>query len=216
MSSLAMSKINFTSNSLSTISEFQKNDFLYLKNQKPIKYYKLVEGLLFVGDISKKNEPFFSHFIQPEDFFGEEIILRLNKRLNYVKVFSKTALVEEFIYCPEFNIKNNLNFESVLQSCIQRVYKTNYTLFNNTHLQLRTRILYILNFFANHLGEKLINNEFVINIHLKHKELAFLTNSARQSISSELNKLTTDGWIKIDRSRVLLSEKFVKTFALSN
>jgi CRP-like cAMP-binding protein len=56
-------------------------------------------------------------------------------------------------------------------------------------------------------GTKLANQtEMVVKLRLKHEDIAKLTATTRQSVTSELNNLEKNGVISYDRKRILIRD----------
>jgi CRP/FNR family cyclic AMP-dependent transcriptional regulator len=198
-------KINF---SLSVVRQFKKDDFVYRQGQNASKVFRLNKGMIVIGNQNLNGEFMFSHFVKQGDYFGEEVLLSLQNRKNFAQVLTTEAIIEEIQFSEI--LAQPLLMNEIYQNCIKRIYQTEETLYKNNYLSLKNRVIQTLRFFVDNIGIKLLNGEVIIREHLKHKEIAFLCNASRQSVSTEIASLIKKGFLKVDRSSILFSDGFLK------
>lgn len=192
---------------LGVLRELKKGRFVYKQNDKTFKFYKLKKGILMMGVSSPNGKDSFTHFVHEGEFFGEEMLLDIQMRKNFAQALSNEVVVEEYSVNKliegvgtELVIRDNfVNHFRRIQDTIQR----------NSNLNLREKLVAILREIGKGIGIKLINGEVLIRTHLKHRELAFLCNATRQSITTQLIALNQDNYINIDRNSILLNNQLL-------
>lgn len=208
--SIQNSSAEFVSNQLSApnltvVNQFKKGKFIYQEGALAKKFYCLKKGLLLMGTQSENGKSSFSHLVFEGEYFGEEVLLGFHSRNSFALVLSNEAAVEE---CPEGLIKVDVN-ELLRSVFVQKMERFQQTLMRNSTLALKQRIQSVLKEIALGFGVRLLNGDVLIRTHLKHRELALLSNATRQSVTTCLLELVREGKVLIDKDSLLVNHQLM-------
>ena len=192
---------------LGVINELKKGQFVFKEHDRAFKLYKLKEGLLMMGSSLVNGKTSFTHFVQQGEFFGEEVLLNLDQRKNSAQALSDTVQFEE--YSVSLLTDNYITKNIVRDNYLLHTARIQQTLLRNTGLNLRGRLLAVLKEVGEAVGYTLMNKEVLIRTHLKHRELAFLCNATRQSITTQLLELSKRNYVNIDKNSILLTNQLL-------
>ncbi|MFT6747886.1 MAG: CRP/FNR family cyclic AMP-dependent transcriptional regulator [Glaciecola sp.] len=195
---------------LGIIKEFKKGQFVYHEQDRAFKLYKLKEGLLMMGSSLSSAKTNFTHFVQEGEFFGEEVLLDIQARGNSAQVLTNTVQVEE--YSMNLLVDSADTQKIVRDNFVNHSTRVQHTLLRNCGMNLRSRLVSVLKEVGNGVGVTLVNGEQLIRTHLKHRELAFLCNATRQSITTQLIELSRAKYINIDKNSILLTNQLLTNF----
>lgn len=195
---------------LGIIKEFKKGQFIYREQDRAFKLYKLKEGLLMMGSSLESTKSNFTHFVQEGEFFGEEVLVDIQNRGNSAQVLTDTIQVEE--YNMSLLLDNTDTQKIVRDNYVNHSSRVQHTLSRNCGMNLRSRLMSVLIEIGKGVGVSLVNGEQLIRTHLKHRELAFLCNATRQSITTQLIELSRDKYINIDKNSILLTNLLLTNF----
>lgn len=192
---------------LSLLEQHKKGDYIFKQNDRAFKFYKLKKGIVMMGQTDQNGKTVFSHFVKEGEFFGEEVLLELHQRKNTAQVLSNQAVLEEYSFNPGLSPKLIQNI--LRDNFVSHFKRVQQTLLRNSVLNLRERLVDVLKEIAGGIGVKLMNGEVLIRTHLKHRELAYLCNASRQSVTTQLIALNDHNYINIDRNSILMNHKIL-------
>ena len=184
-----------------------KNTYLYFDPQYHNKLYFVKEGFVRVGHIDDEGNEFVKDILQPGDVFG-------------LLTFNKTGLQGEFaqahrtdcILCA-FGVDD---FKTLLERKPQlaivfsrkvgeKVTRVENRLLNLLMRDVRTRLLYFIWTIIPHTPQP----DEVVEIpnYLTHEDIARLTGTCRQTVTTLFNQLEHDGLIKVNRRKIIINSK---------
>lgn len=192
---------------LGVVKEFKKGSFVFKEKANAVKLYKLKEGILALSASIDEDKPIFSHFVHAGEYFGAEAIMNFEQRNNSAQVLSDKVKVEEYSVNSLFDHSSFLS--TVKADFIVHSHRMQHTLIRNASLNLKKRLCAVLALIGDACGVKLLNGEVLIRTHLKHRELAFICNATRQSVTTELIKLNIQNDVNIDKNSILLTNQLL-------
>lgn len=197
--------------SLCVITGFKKakkNELIYF-TQEPVKrLYLLKKGFLKIAMMDEEGNEHIKEVIHEGDIFGE---ITLNKDSSRETEYAK-VLTDEVVICS-FTLTD---FEQVLaQNPLISLKFTKqigdkFKLLENRYADLifkdvKTRVLEYLKNFAKENGKK-EDNTWVAKNYLTHQDLASLTGSTRQTVTSILNQLKKENKVIYSRSAIAIRD----------
>jgi len=192
---------------LGIVKELKKGEFVFSEEDSVFKVYRLKKGMIMLGGSLENQLPSFTHFVHQGEFFGVEGMFNIDQRTNSAQVLSDNVEIEEFNLST---MKHNLDVKSeVVQNYMLQADRVQCTLLRNSTLDLKTRLKAVLKGIGEGFGSKLMNGEVLIRTHLKHRELAFICNATRQSITTQLTQLSKHNYVNIDKNSILLTNNLL-------
>jgi len=180
--------------------------YIYLQEEDADKIFFINEGRVKIGTNSEEGKEITKAILGPGEVFGELSLIGENKRRDFAICMEATAvcvvtttemrgLMREYSGLSGFMMKimgsRVLEMESRLESL---VFKDS-----------RTRIIEFLVGLANTKGQR-VGYETLVRKFMTHQEIANLTATSRQTVTTVLNDLRTRNILTFDRRRLLIRD----------
>ena len=179
---------------------YGKGDFIYFPDQDASEIYLLTSGRVKVGTYSEEGKEIIKSVLQPGELFGEMVMIGEKVRKDFA-----VAMDEEVGICSmSLNKMQQLLFENVdfsirLNRAIGRkLVKMERRVESLVFKDARTRIVEFLRELAGQRGQQDGDNVEVDHFYT-HRDIASLTATSRQTVTSVLNDLRAEGLIDFDR-----------------
>ena len=185
-----------------------KNEYIYLAEKSTDYVYFLKEGFVKIGTVSEDGKEIIKDILQPGEIFGE---LSLNLPGGSKDEYAQ-ALGDNVVICAI----NKADFESILwelpslsikvtKMLGDRLVKMERKLRSLVFKDSRSRIIDFLIELGEDNGRK-VGDETLIDNLLTHQEMANLTATSRQTVTTVLNELREKNLIYFDRKRILIRD----------
>ena len=195
---------------MSCLTDLPKKSIIYSTLDKANRLYFLKKGKVKVSKYSEDGKEMIISILTVGDVFGEFSVIS-DSNDNYQEV---VEVLEDVLTCslsiPDVKdlLKNNIEFGKSITNLIGFKYKKMQSrlesLFFKTTPQ---RIKGFIKEMADDYGMKVRNShEIVLKLDLKHDDIAKLTGTTRQTVTSVMNQLNKSGIISYDRSRILIRD----------
>lgn len=165
-----------------------------------IKYvYFLQKGLIKISNISETGEELIKYFIKPGAIFGELNLLDNGESRHEVAIALEDC---EVWFIPLETVKkimvNNNGFsKSILQIMGKRIKKMEERMFSLMLKDVKERIMDFLKEFVIEFGHP-SNNGYTAKNFLTHDDIAKITSTSRQSVTTSLVYFKRHGLIDYD------------------
>jgi len=184
---------------------FKKGEYIYLPDENSQNIYFLTEGKVKIGTYGIAGKEITKNVFEAGDFFGESIL------------FGETAKRRDYAMATE-NVKAFVISKGGLQVLFQKIPQLLSIMLNTIgarKLEMeerieslyfkdsRSRIIEFLYKLGNKRGER-IGYEIVIRKAMTHQEIANLTATSRQTVTTVLNELRSRNLIAFNRRRFLI------------
>lgn len=185
---------------------YRKDEFIYAKDQPANEVYFVLEGWVKVGRYCS-SQVVLSDIITRGEVFGEMVLTGEDKRIDFAQAMDdgtciygiKVNTLQKLMY---ENLELTVKFFRILGFRLRRTErKAEALVFDDA----RTRIIDFLKDTALEKGQK-VGYETMIKQHLTHKDIASLTGTSRQTVTSTLNELRSKNLITFDRRRILIRD----------
>lgn len=174
---------------LSTYKQLDKDDYVYQDKQKISHVFLVEKGAVFVGRKTSFNKPIIKDIIYDNAFFGENVFTKQEFRSDYAQVLKPSKVFCVPLSYFEYLFKNNRQFAFEITSLmIERLRHIESRIQNFVFLKAKARIGTFLKQSANKNGIKIGIDEILINLGLSHKELAYITDTSRQTVARVLGE----------------------------
>ena len=180
---------------------YAKGSFIYLISQATSKVLVLEHGFVRLGIYTEEGEEMTTTVLKPGDLFGS---------------FLSHATDDEFAQAlTEVRVQtiDSIAFHGLLSSqdfidriCARFVQLRSYFMMT-TSMQVRERIIFFFRFLAEQCGA-VHQGSVVINNFLTHQDIATITNTSRQTVTSRLLDLQEEGLLRYSRKRIELLPAF--------
>jgi len=179
---------------------FKKGEFIYFSDDPSSSIYLIVEGKVKILYYTEEGDEVTKSVLVKGDVLGELSLLGEEKRKDYARVVRENTLVCQLtIDQMQLLMKENLNFALKINKLIGlRIRKLERRVEALVFKNVRTRMIEFIREFAEEKGEK-DGQGYRINHFLTHKDMADLIGTTRQTVTTLLNELRSEG--KIDFTR---------------
>lgn len=171
------------------------------------KIYFLVRGIVKIGTKSEDNREVIKAILHPIAFFGELGLVGATKRKDFAQVMNKdahffTITVSDF---RRLMFSNHRLCMNVLSMVGERLRKAEQRLEALIFKDARSRIIDFLKDTAEKRGRK-VGYELMFKHCLTQQDIANITGTSRQTVTSVLNELRKDNLIYFNRRSILIRD----------
>lgn len=189
-----------------TQKKFKKGEYIYVSNEHANHIYFLTEGRVKIGSYGEGGKEITKAVLSNGEVFGELSLIGEDKRRDFAYVMEETILC--IISIEE--MKSLMREYSGLQLFIMRimgnrVLEMEQRLESLVFKDSRTRIVEYLLKLAKEKGQR-VGYETLVRRFLTHQEIANLTATSRQTVTTVLNELRTKNVITFNRKRLLIRD----------
>jgi len=186
---------------------FNKNEYIYFEDE-PSKYiYLIASGRVKIGSYKEDGKEVVKAILSTGEIFGELALAGEEKRQDFAQSLDdKTAICSMSISDMQQLMANNrpLNFKIIKLIGI-RIKKLERRIDSLVFKDARSRIIDFLRDMAIEKGKK-VGYEVMFRNYLTHKDIASLTGTSRQTVTTVLNELKEKNLINFDRRRFLIRD----------
>ena len=191
---------------LYTVKSCKKGDYIYLPDERSDKVFFLKKGRITTGTFSDEGKIMAKGMVLAGSFFGELGLIGEELRDDFsiakdeseVWIFSITDLRRI--------LKNRPNLYMYLIGSVgHRLMKAEKRLESMVFKNSRTRIVEFLHSLGEEQGQR-IGYETLVRNFFTHQEIADLTGTSRQTVTTTLNELRNQNIITFNRRRLLIRD----------
>lgn len=186
---------------------YQKDDFIYFPNDASSNIYMIANGRVKVGSYLEDGKEIIKAILGKGEVFGEMVLTGEEKRTDYAQSMDPNTRVcpmtiEDLQALMKDNKELNLKIFKIIGLRFKKLERRVESL---VFKDARTRIVEFLKEMAEEKGQK-VGFEMMIRNHLTHKDIASLTGTSRQTVTTVMNELREDNIINFDRRRILIRD----------
>jgi len=186
---------------------FKKDEFVYMPNEPSQNIYMIAEGRVKIGRYLEDGKEIVLSILTKGEIFGELAVAGEETRKDFAQAMDNNTTL-----CPlSIDELKDLMFENkelsfrILKLVGLRLMKLERKLELLVFKDARTRIVEFLKDAASWKGKK-VGYETLIQTKLTHKDIASLTGTSRQTVTTILNELKEANVINFDRKRILIRD----------
>ena len=185
---------------------FKKGEFIYFPNDTSDRIFFIDEGRVKIGTYSEDGKEIIKAILQRGEVFGELAIVGEEKRTNFAQAMDDVLLCERSVEESKAMMMVEKDFSLHITKLIgEKLIKTERRLESLIFKDARTRIVEFLHDLALDRGEQ-VGYEVVVRNFFTHKEIANLTGTSRQTVTTVLNEMRDENLIYFDRKRLLVRD----------
>lgn len=185
---------------------FKRNQFIYMPDDSATHIYMVVRGKVKIGHYLEGGEEVLSAILSTGELFGELAMAGEEKRKDFAQAMEETMIcpltIEEL---KELMYENKELSFKILKLIGLRIMKLERKLELLVFKDARTRIIEFLKDAAEWKGKK-VGFETLIQTSLTHKDIASLTGTSRQTVTTILNDMKDQNLINFNRKQILIRD----------
>lgn len=187
--------------------KYKKDAFIYFEDEQSDQIYLIADGRVKIGSYTEDGREITKAILSIGEIFGELGLIGQETRTDFAQ-----AMDDNTVICPmdiddmkELMAQNKaLNFK-IYKLLGLRIKKMERKIESLVFKDSRTRIVEFLKDWATEKGKK-VGFETMMKNYLTHKDIASLTGTSRQTVTTILNELKEKNIINFDRRRILVRD----------
>lgn len=186
--------------------KYKRQQFIYMPDDSATHIYMVVNGKVKVGHYLEDGEEVLSAILTTGEIFGELAMAGEERRKDFAQAMEETVICPLTIDELKMLMYDNkdLSFK-ILKLIGLRIMKLERKLELLVFKDARTRIVEFLKDVAAWRGKK-VGYETLIQTSLTHKDIASLTGTSRQTVTTILNELKDQNLINFNRKQILIRD----------
>ncbi|MCP4457401.1 MAG: Crp/Fnr family transcriptional regulator [Cytophagales bacterium] len=188
-------------------SGYKKDDFIYFPDEASKQIYMISNGRVKIGTYTDEKKEIVKAILTKGEIFGELALAGEMTRTDFAQAMDNdTRICFMTIENLQDLMKGNqeLSFK-ILRIIGWRLRKMESKIESLVFKDALTRIVDFLRETALEKGQK-VGFEMMIKNHLTHKDIASLTGTSRQIVTTVMNELREQNLINFDRRRILIRD----------
>lgn len=184
---------------------YQKGDLIYFVDEPSAYVYVVKEGRVKLGSYAEDGKEIVKTILTSGEVFGELALTGEARRRDFAM-----ALDADTVVCPmtiedmQARMADNQELNLTIFKMVgQRMRKLERRIELLISKDARTRVVEFLRDLAEEKG-RAVGYETMIPNHLKHQDIASLTGTSRQTVTTILNDLKEKNVINFDRRKILI------------
>lgn len=187
-------------------NSIKKGEYIYVQNDDADKIYFITAGRVKIGTIADNGKEVTKAILTEGEVFGELSMIGVEKRRDYAIAMEDTLMCALTVSDMQGLLKDHSPLNLFLMKLIgSRALKMERRLESLVFKDSRTRVIDFLLELAENKG-KPVGFETLVRRFLTHQEIANLTATSRQTVTTILNELRTDNIITFNRRRLLIRD----------
>lgn len=185
---------------------FKKNEFIYLPENRPDKMYFIVEGRVKIGTYNAQGKELTKSILEKGEVFGELSMIDEVRPRNFAMALEVTSICEMGKDDMKMMMKDHSSISLFLMKIMgSRVLEMEKRLESMVFKDSRSRIIEYICDLIEKKGER-VGYEWVIRNFLTHNEIANITATSRQTVTTVLNDLKSKEILTFNRKRLLVRD----------
>lgn len=188
------------------IKRYKKDDYVYMPDESSDKIYFINSGRIKIGSYADNGKEITKAIIGKGEVFGELAMIGEDKRRDYALATEDT----EVCSISNAEMKSMIKDHSSLSMFFMKIMGSKMIEMENRLESLvfkdsRSRIVEYLDDLVSKRGQR-VGYEWVVRNFITHQEIANLTATSRQTVTTVLNELRNSEIITFNRKRLLIRD----------
>jgi len=185
---------------------FRKGEYIYLPEDLADKVYIIVEGRVKIGTYSETGKEITKAIINKGELFGELAVAGQTKRRDFAYVMEDVQTCLVTVAEMQNLLKNHNGLQLFLMKIMgNRALEMEQRLESLVFKNSRTRVVEFLVNLVNQKGQR-VGFEMLVRNFLTHQDIASLTATSRQTVTTVLNDLRNKNILTFNRRRLLVRD----------
>lgn len=186
--------------------QYGRGEFIYVPADEADRIFFISKGRVKIGTRNEEGKEVTKSVLGPGELFGELCLVGENERLDFAQTLEATEVCimrrQDLMGLMRERTDLHLFFLQVIGS---RVLEMERRLESLVFKDSRTRIIEFLLDLAERKGRQ-VGFEREVRRFLTHQEIANLTATSRQTVTTTLNELRNENLISFNRRRLLVRD----------
>ena len=179
----------------SLLKRVRKNDFVFHKDEGIKNVYLVEKGKIKSGMETRHGKILIKHIIYDKDIFGENVFSS-SHRNEFAQAMIDSTVIVIPVHTFRTIISRNVEFASkIMEIIVTRLNEVENRLHNFVFKKAKDRILDFIIKTGKLRGIRIGLDECLINHGMSHKEIAYLTDTSRQTVARVLGELKRENII---------------------
>ncbi|MEZ5040784.1 MAG: Crp/Fnr family transcriptional regulator [Saprospiraceae bacterium] len=185
---------------------FKKGEYIYLPDEQADRIYFLTEGRVKIGSYADTGKEITKAILNKGEVFGELSLIGEEKRRDFAYAMENTTLCILTVNDMRSLMRDHNSLSLFLMKIMgSRMLEMEQRLEALVFKDSRTRIIEFLHNLATNKGQR-VGYEHVVRKFMTHQEIANLTATSRQTVTTVLNDLRNKNILTFDRRRLLVRD----------
>ncbi len=185
---------------------YNKGEYIYVPEEDSNKIFFVFAGKVKVGTINDEGKEITKAILDKGEVFGELAAIGEQKRRDFAVATEKSTVCVLPASDIKSMIKENRGLSMFLMKIMgKRVLETEHRLESLVFKDSRSRIVEFICKQADEKGQR-VGFETVIRNFITHQEVANMTATSRQTVTTILNELRNDNLLTFNRRRLLIRD----------
>ncbi|HMQ50165.1 MAG TPA: Crp/Fnr family transcriptional regulator [Saprospiraceae bacterium] len=188
-------------------AKYEKHEIIYQENEDSEYLYFLIKGIVKIGKYASDGREVIKHILHPMAIFGELCLTHENRRSDFaIAMNEEVHLLRIHIGHLRHIMRNNNELAlRVLQFIGKRLERVERRLESLIFKDARERIIEFIKEVASRRGKR-VGYETLIKHSLTQQDIANITGTSRQTVTSVLNELRKSNLIYFNRRSILIRD----------
>lgn len=189
------------------ITNFKKGEYIYFPDAPSTYIYLIASGRVKIGTVNEEGKEIIKVVLSKGEIFGEMVILEGNTGSDFAQAFDNDVML-----CPlnvddmnELMYKNKELSLKLIKLVGLKLKRAERKIESLVFKNARTRIIEFLIDLGTEQGQK-VGFELLVKDFFTHQDIASLTATSRQTVTTILNDLRDRNLINFDRKRLLIRD----------
>ncbi|MBT6439294.1 MAG: Crp/Fnr family transcriptional regulator [Flavobacteriales bacterium] len=192
---------------MTTMKSHNKDQYVYFPEEPSTNVYFLKEGRIKLGSYSDDGKEITKAILNPGEVFGELALIGEDKRNDFAQALDNNVTIcamgrDDMQRLMEDNSKLSIKVTKLMGLRLRKT-ETKYT--DLIFKDVRTRIIDFLKELAKEQGS-MVGDEVMIKHKLTHQDIANLTATTRQTVTTVLNELKDKDQLYMERKKFLIRD----------
>ena len=189
-----------------TYKNFKKGDYIYMQDESSDRLFFIAEGRVKIGSLGSGGKEVTKAILGQGEVFGELSLIGEQSRRDFAYAMEKTELCVISALEMKSLMKDHSGLNLFLMKIMgSRALQMERRLESLVFKDSRTRVVEFLLELNSKRGQR-VGYEWVVRKFITHQEIANLTATSRQTVTTVLNELKSKELIKFDRKRLLIRD----------
>ncbi len=193
-------------NSHASILHYSKNNYIDFENRDQAYLYGIIKGRVKVLEVDYQGNQLINDIVREGDIFGNPSLYN-SLRTCYAQAAAPMTVIFTIPYNVFQSVLNRnaefaMSYSRLLETKLQRLQNRYHNL---VFKDVRSRLITFFCEWAEAEGNQFGKTIYISN-YLTHLEIANLICSSRQSVTTILNKLKSQGIIQYSRYQIIISD----------
>ncbi len=186
--------------------EFKKGDYIYLPNEHADKIYFISEGRVKIGTYGESGKEITKAILTNGEVFGELSLIGESRRRDFAYAMDTTNVCILSVNDMKSLMRDHNGLSVFIMKIMgSRMLEMEQRLESLVFKDSRTRIIEFLAGLAQKKGQR-VGYEMLVRRFMTHQEIANLTATSRQTVTTVLNELRNKNVITFNRRRLLIRD----------